>query len=416
MRFPILDIDNWKEINATLGRNKTRTFLTAFGIFWGTAILAILWGASNGFEALLRSQFEGFATNMGIVWANRTSIPYQGLEKGRRWDITTGDIEAIKRVNGIEYVVPNVSRWNSVAQYGTKHTTIRGKGTTPEYERLVEPIIISGRFINNADISAARKVCTIGKRVATELFGSEDPVGKNVSIDGIYYKIVGVVTDRTENMNLNGRLDESAVIPLPVAMLSMNRGDKIDMIAYTAHQGVNVADVQTDINRILQRNHILSADDRKAVAFMDVSSMFAMVDNLFAGVTILALFVGLGTLLAGIIGVGNIMWVIVKERTHEIGIRRAIGAKPRDIMLQILMEGMVMTLIAGLAGICLATLVLGVAQAAGIGPGGSEVPFQMKFHHAVIIMAVFTLLGTSAGIIPSLKALRIKPVEAINDK
>lgn len=235
-----------------------------------------------------------------------------------------------------------------------------------------------------------------------------------MSVAGIYYKVVGVAGERSENMSINGSLDQSITIPLSTMRGAYNLGDEVELALFLAHDGVKMADVRPRIERILRSHHPIHPDDRKAIGFMDISEVFAMVDNLFTGINLLAIFVGVSTLLAGIIGIGNIMWVIVKERTQEIGIRRAIGAKPRDIIVQILSEGMALTVIAGVAGICFAAGVLYVVES--FGPSGGSVRWQLSFTHAMIIMVTFTLLGTAAGIIPAIKAMRIKPVEAINDK
>lgn len=190
--------------------------------------------------------------------------------------------------------------------------------------------------------------------MAGELFGDQPPIGENVSVAGIYYKVVGVAGERSENMSINGSLDQSITIPLSTMRGAYNLGDEVELALFLAHDGVKMADVRPRIERILRSHHPIHPDDRKAIGFMDISEVFAMVDNLFTGINLLAIFVGVSTLLAGIIGIGNIMWVIVKERTQEIGIRRAIGAKPRDIIVQILSEGMALTVIAGVAGICFA--------------------------------------------------------------
>jgi len=409
MKNPIFDIENWKEIFTTLSRNKTRTFLTAFGIFWGTAMLGMLLGGAKGMESQMRAQFEGFATNTAFVMAGRTSMPYKGFKKGNYWELTWTDVNNIRRIPGVEIASATNSTWGVSAVYEQKHTSTQIQGVEPSYVQINEPIIYSGRFINDADEATARKVCVIGKRVAADLFGADSPIGKNIAVNGIYYKVVGVCGSRSD-VNINGNLDEGVCIPLTTMQQAYNMGDKVGLLMMLADNGYRFSELRPKIERTIRQNHPIHPDDKKAMWFIDISEQFEMVDNLFFGLSLLAGFVGAGTLLAGVIGVGNIMWVIVKERTQEIGIRRAIGAKPRDIIVQILSESVVLTFIAGMGGICFSVLVLYAAEMLF---GGS---FQLAFRQAVGILVAFAVLGTAAGIIPSLKAMRIKPIEAINDK
>lgn len=415
MKNPIFDIDNWKEITATLSRNKTRTFLTAFGIFWGTAMLAMLWGGAQGLQDVLRRQFSGFATNTALVHSNPITMPYRGYSKGMWWTVTQSDVNNIRKsVSGIDALTPIATRSTNAA-FGSKTVSSRIQGVSSEYPKINEPIIYGGRFINEADEYNDRKVCVIGKRIADELFRGDDPVGKFISMDNIYYRVVGVAGQKSE-LNINGRLDDMVVVPISMMRRAYNLGNNIDFMLFTAKQGVRPSDLQPKIERILRAAHPIHPDDTQAIRFMDISKEFEMVDNMFTGVDILVLFVGLGSLMAGIIGVGNIMWIIVKERTQEIGIRRAIGAKPRDIIMQILSESVVLTIVAGTAGICFAVLILSAVAHGSADETGEMARFQLTFMNAIYILILFLSLGTAAGIIPAIKAMRIKPIEALNDK
>ena len=415
MRNPLFDIENWKEIGATLSRNKTRTFLTAFGIFWGTAMLAMLWGGAQGLQSIMRNKFAGFATNTAIMFPETTGMPYKGFNKGLAWKLTRNDLDNIKnKVPGVEDLTCMESKSPITANYGRRHTSTTIQGVESTYSKINEPIIYEGRFLNMADCANERKVCVLGKRVANDLFGEDSPIGKNIEIDGIYYHVVGVSGQRTE-LQLNQRLDQSVVIPYPTMCRAYNLGDDVDATVLLFKHGYKPEEVRPAIERILKAAHPIHPEDKKAIQFFDISEIFEDIDNLFVGISLLALFVGIGTLLAGIIGVGNIMWVIVKERTQEIGIRRAIGAKPRDIIVQILSESMVMTSVAGIAGICFAVMVLGVAELI-LDNGAWHPQFQLSFTKAMAIMGTFMVLGTLAGTIPATKAMRIKPIEAINDK
>ncbi len=415
MRIRIFDIENWHEIGTTLSRNKTRTFLTAFGIFWGTAMLALLLGGAGGLEGMLKRNFEGFSTNMGGCFTQRTTVSFRGFNKGRLWDLTDHDIAMIRRSCPIIDRSTTLSSTGGTIKYGTKSSVSQIQGVESDFFRIVLPVVNAGRVLNESDDSQMKKVALIGKNIASELFGDDDPIGKYISVNGVYFLVVGVVS-QTSEATLNGRLEDSVVLPSTTYRHTFNTGDKIGAFVYTALQGHSPDELQPTIRRIASANHYISPDDDAAITFINISEAFNMVDKLFLGINLLALFVGTGTLLAGIIGVGNIMWIIVKERTQEIGIRRAIGAKPRDIIAQILSESMVLTSIAGLAGICLATAVLYITDRMTYDPVLGSAHFQMTFSGAILIMATFLLLGTAAGLIPAVKAMRIKPIEALNDK
>ncbi len=417
MTLAIFDLDNWREIGATLSRNKTRTFLTAFGIFWGTAMLAMLHGGAIGLAGTMSRNFEGFATNMAGIIPGETSISYKGFNKGMRWSLTTDDVERARRMSqGIDLTTMIIGRYASMG-YGSKSTSGQLTGATPDFWHVQEVRLIAGRLLNEADERTKAKSVIIGKNVSDEIFGPNPQVaiGKYVNINGMYYKCVGVAAQKSE-ASINGRVDDSAYIPLSTMQLNYNTGNKIDFMLFTAKPGYLPKDVVPDIRRAICAGHPIHPDDEKAFWVIDISEMFEMVGNIFTGIDLLALFVGAGTLMAGIIGVGNIMWIIVRERTREIGIRRAIGAKPRDIIVQILSESMVLTAVAGTAGISFACLVLYVADRMTAAPGMAEAGFQLGFGAAVSILVIFLLLGTVAGLIPAVKAMRIKPVEAMKDK
>lgn len=416
LKTPLFDWENWREIGVTLARNKTRTFMTAFGIFWGTAMLAMLLGGASGLEAMLRYNFNGFATNTAVMFAERTTMSHNGYNKGTSWYITTTDVDNIRKgIPELKAVSANES-FSATVAYRTLHDDCTIIGADSEYPKVFEPIVYSGRFINAGDDLTDRKVCVIGKNVADKLFGSESPIGKHISIRGIYFKIVGVV-GQTSEISVGGRLDESVVIPINLARRAFNMGNNVGGLMIVAPDGTTPSDFRNRIQHILSSSHPpVSQDDLNAMFFMDVSEQFKMVDNLFLGITLLALFVGVGTLMAGVIGVGNIMWVIVKERTQEIGIRRAIGAKPRDIITQVLSEGVVLTLVAGLAGISFAAIVLYAVAQITVRPDGTILAFQLSFSTAVKILLAFVVLGTAAGFIPAWRAMKIKPIEALNDE
>jgi len=418
MKLTIFDKENWKEIGATLARNKTRTFLTGFGIFWGVAMLAMLMGGAKGGEDLLKRIFAGFATNSGAMIPDQTTIPYKGYQKGRLWQMNMADVELLRQsFPEMKAIIPTFQKWGSSFKHGKNSYSGQVIGAGPDYIDIQNPIIYSGRFINDADDAGERKVVVIGKKVAAQLFpGITTPEGQMIDVNGVAFSVIGVAGDPSE-IHLNGSLDESVIVPASTFRRTNGYGDKVDFVMMVAEDNVKLSEVIPRMRRMINRRHDIHPNDEGALWVINIAEKFEQIDKLFTGVDLLALFIGISTLLAGVIGIGNIMWVIVKERTQEIGIRRAIGAKPRDIIVQVLSEGTALTMISGLAGMSLAALILGVLHSVNNPPDAvSEVHFQMSFVSAISILAIFMVLGILAGIIPSIKAMRIKPIEAINSK
>lgn len=415
MRLTIFTLENWREIGATLSRNKTRTLLTAFGIFWGTAMLAMLWGGAHGLEGLMMRNFSGFTTNMAAVIPGSRSIPYKGFQKGSSYSMTMSDVELIRRTAPAIDHSSAITATSATAVYGTKTTQGQVIGIEPDYPNIMTPVIDAGRFINEADERDSRKVVVVGRNRASALFGNDEPVGKYISLGGVYFRVIGVAAQLSE-ASIAGKIDDSFIIPASTLRLTYNLGDKIHFFVFSAPQGHSPMENKETIVKVLSNAHALAPADESAVWFMDVSEQFAQVDGLFLGIGILALFVGLGSLMAGVIGVGNIMWIIVKERTHEFGVRRAIGAKPADITVQVLSESVLLTLVAGIAGVAFATIVLGLADMLTADPILGKAGFEISFATAVAIVVAFFILGSAAGTLPAVKAMKIKPIEAIRDK
>lgn len=416
MKTSIFDIENWREIGATLARNKTRTFLTAFGIFWGTAMLAMLWGGARGFEGVMRRNFAGLSTNLAGVVPDSRTVSYKGFNKGTRWSLTTEDIEVIRKLAPAIESSSEVNNWGGTVAYGSKSTSdINLIGVESTYADIMAPVIHEGRFINNSDVNNQRKVMVLGKNVATTLFGNDSPVGKYVKSNGMYFLVIGVASQLSD-ASIGGNITDGVVVPSSTLRGVYHSGNKVDFFVFTAPPGRSPMENKTVIKRILSSAHSISPDDDGAIFFIDAAEMFEMIDNVFTGIQLLAFFVGLGSLFAGVIGVGNIMWIVVKERTHEFGIRRAIGAKPRDITVQVLSESIVLTLIAGVSGVCFATLVLGIADHVTYNELLGNAGFALPFKAALMIVGAFFILGSLAGTLPAIKAMKIKPIEAINDK
>ena len=411
------DLDTFNEILLTITRNKTRSLLTAFGVFWGIFMLVTLMGGGNGFKTLMSSNFDGFAQNSAFVWPQRTGEAYKGFRKGRWWNLEQTDIQRVRRIEGVDIVTCLQNRWGATAVYQDKKSeSVVIKGLYPEYDFIEKQKVKYGRFINDIDILEKRKVCFIGKKVSEELFGKDvDPCGKLIKADGIYYQVIGMAGDTSGNIQISGSADESIAIPFSTYAATYNIGGDIGLMCLTMKPGYKVTEVQPHIESVVKQYHLLHPDDTQCMQFLNAEALFSMVDSLFKSINLLIWMIGLGTLISGVIGVSNIMMVTVKERTTEIGIRRAIGATPRTIMEQILTESMVLTLIAGMAGISFSVFIL---QMMNMGMESSNLPadFQVSFGMAIGAAIMVMALGITAGIAPAYRAMNIKPIEAIRDE
>lgn len=414
-----IDTDSFREILDSILRNRSRSILTGFGVFWGVFMLMLLTGGSQGFKELLNKNFEGFAQNTCIAFANETSKPYKGFMKGRIWDMTYDDVDRLKAfMPELETVSPTVSLWNQEVargEYSFSSGVIRG--SRADYYNIETPRIKYGRFLNEADLAQERKVCVLGKKVYNTLFPEGgDPCGQRVRISGTYYSIIGVDWRDRGGISINGSADELVTIPLTVAVKAYNLGNNIQLLAFTAKPGFTMSDLTPRVREILARAHYFDPTDEQALFLLNTQLIFGIVDNLFKGINFLVWLIGLGTLLAGVIGVSNIMMVSVKERTTEIGIRRAIGATPRQILGQIISESIVLTLVAGMGGIVLSVLILAGVEAGMTEDGILKAAFQVPFGTAVLAASLLTVLGVVAGLMPASRAMQIKPVDAMRDE
>lgn len=410
-----IDRDQWSEIADSLLRNKTRAFLTAFGIFWGIFMLLLLMGGGRGMESMLANNFSGFATNSGFIVSEHTEKPYQGFRKGRYWNLVLDDVARLRNtVQGADIVTPTVNFWGINVYRGTHRCEGSIVGQYPEYSIVDDPMIAKGRDINAIDVAQCRKVCVIGSRIQEELFApGEDPCGQSVRIDDIYYTIVGISGKEEGGMSLGGNATTMVRIPYPTIQHTYNIGQTVHMLCLTAHKGYPMSQVQEQAAAVIKRVHHIHPDDRQAVTTINAEAMFSMMEELFDGISILVWMIGIGTLLGGIIGVSNIMMVTVKERTTEIGIRRAIGATSTDILFMVMSESIVLTLLAGMSGISLAVLILHIVE--NVQTAGSGV-FQISFGMAVGAAFTLSLLGVLAGLAPAFRAMHIKPVDAMREE
>ena len=415
-----IDLDSYREILDTLTRNKSRSFLTGFGVFWGVFMLVALMGGGQGLQELLEKNFEGFAQNTVFIWPQQTTKAYKGFRKGRWWSMDQKDIGRLRqRVPELDVIAPVLfSPWgrSNTAYFGDQKTSPRIQGTSPEYALVVAPKLYYGRYINEMDIKERRKVCVLGKKIYKDLFkDGGDPCGKKIRIDSTYYEVIGVDYAST-NMNINGRAEEKVTLPMTLLQETYNRGNQVDMLVATGRKGVVMSKLSDRIREAVTMAHFVDPTDEKGATVFNTEVLFQMLDNLFRGVNFLVWLVGLGTLLAGAIGVSNIMMVTVRERTTEIGIRRAIGATPRMILSQIISESIVLTLVAGMSGILFGVLILQMLEMGNTEDGIVMAHFQIGFWTAIFCAFVVSSLGVLAGLAPAARAMSIKPVDAMRDE
>ena len=415
MRF---DLDTYKEILDTITRNKSRSLLTGFGVFWGVFMLIVLMGGGQVLKELLQANFSGFATNTAVIWAQNTTKPYKGFNKGRSWQMEEKDLERLRqRMPELDVITPLLFGGRKNVVFADKSFSGSAQGVNSDYAKVSVPKMFYGRYINDMDVRQQRKVCVIGKQIYKNLFpGGGDPCGKTVRVDSTYYTVVGVDYRSGNGVDLGGQADETITLPLSVLRTAYNRGTAVDIIAVTGNKGVVMSKLSQRMRETIARAHSIDPTDEKGLMVFNTEVLFQMLDNLFNGVNFLIWLVGIGTLLAGAIGVSNIMMVTVKERTIEIGIRRAIGATPRMILSQIISESIILTLVAGMSGIIFGVAILQLIELANTTDGVLAAHFQVNFWTAIFSALLISLLGGLAGLAPAWRAMSIKPVDAMRDE
>lgn len=427
----LFDRDNWQEIWVTLTRNKLRSILTGFGVFWGIFMLVILVGIGGGFEKGVKKNFEGIASNACFFFNGRTSEPYKGYRKGRQWNMNNRDLELLsQKAKTVEYLSP------MLFGASTDKNTVRGQksgsysvvGVYPANFIIQKQKLLYGRVINDMDIANNRKTCVIGIEVYETLFDKgENPLGTYIRANGIYFQVVGVVTPESENMNMGSNPKETVYVPFSTMQKAFNQGDIIHFLSCTVKPGFPAKMAEDEVKTILKAAHDISPTDEKAIGSFSTEEIFNMFDMLFKGVTFLIWIVGVGALLSGIIGISNIMLVTVRERTREIGVRRAIGAKPTEIMGQIMTESFVLTAIFGFLGLVVGVLLLSSADyliTTGLLEEMTDGEVSLTMFESLIIpldvavsaTILLLLSGVAAGLIPAIRALSIKPIDAIRDE
>jgi putative ABC transport system permease protein len=413
------DRDTWQEIWGTIKKNKLRTGLTALGIFWGVFMLVLLLGLGNGLETGVFRNFGNGITNVMYVFTGRTDKPYKGLKPGRYVRLMIDDLYAVRQVPGVKDVIGYISRNDVRINYRTEGGDYEVKGEFPESLEMSGYAVEEGRYINQRDLDEARKVVVLGSRVKEELFGNQLATGKHVTIRGIDFTVVGVFT-RIDIKEWNISDLEAAIIPIHTAYNTLGvQIDRLFNLAVRPEDNVRVASIEQPIRDLLKVRHTIAPDDQSAIGGFNLEEEFLQVKNLFFGIKSLLWFVGIGTLIAGIVGVSNIMLITVKERTKEIGIRKALGAPPSSIVSMILTESVSITALAGYMGLLLATGFIALINFIMTSQGIENQNFaDPKVNVTVAVSALLFLIfsGALAGFIPALIASRVDPVIALKDE
>lgn len=419
MMSGIFDRDKWQEIFATMAKNKLRTLLTALGVFWGIFMLVFLLGMGRGLENGVYRDFGARAKNIMYVWTSRTSLPYQGFKAGRIVSLDLEDIEILKeKVEELDMIAPRneIGQHPVVYKLNSGEYTVRGELTDMPIIEAFE--IVSGRYINESDVEFAKKSVVIGRTVSKELFGKEDPVGKHLTIRGVDFMVVGVFGPAQIKEWTRSDM-ESVVIPLSTMSRAFGTGEKVDYMVCSAKPGFQVALMEPKIRAVLKELNTIHPDDPQGIGGFNLEEEFQQVQSLFLGIKLFLWFVGIGTLVAGIIGVSNIMLIIVKERTKEIGIRKALGATPRSIINLILTESVFITALSGYLGMILGTFLIGgisyLLRANNIETENFYNP-QVNMYVGIVAVSVLVISGLVAGLIPAMQAAKVNPVEALKDE
>ena len=412
--------DRWDEILEALSANKFRTFLTAFGVFWGITILVLLLALTNGLRNGVTADFGNFATNSMFMWTQQTSMSYKGLPKGRRFQYKLGDVEALKsEIPELKYVSPRLqlggySGGNNVTR-GTKTGAFQINGDYPEFINQQPMDITSGRFISYSDINVNRKSCVIGTDVVKGLYDKgEDPLGTFLKINGVNFMVVG--TFKASNSQGDQEEDANTIfVPFTSFGQAFNSGDNVGWMALTAEDGISITSLKPRIFEIIKARHKIDPKDDRAIGNFDLSEAFGRVNGLFSILGFVGYFVGSLVLMSGIIGISNIMLIVVKERTKEIGVRRALGATPWMIKSQILQESLLLTIASGMVGISFAAGVIWVMNYILDSSGPVDNFANPSVSMSVVFIALFILVvsGLLAGLIPANSATKMKPVDAL---
>ena len=420
----IFDKDTWQEIFGSIGQNKLRTAITIIGVLWGIFLYILLSGIAKGVDNGFEQRFERISSNSLFVWTQNTSIPYSGFKIDRKWNIKLNDVETLKmEIPEIKNIAPRIQKGNWGSQ-GASVTNGKRNGIYNIYGDYPILKVVSqkdiydgGRFINHLDIKEERKVCVIGERTKKELFSDDiNPIGKYININNIYFKVIGIHKFVDEG---GGSFADDGDIHVPFSTFKRlyNTGDIVGFLLIAGFDDVDILKVERKVKNLLKKIHSVHPDDERAIGAFNLGALFTRIKNFANGMSFISLVIGVATIIAGVIGIGNILLISVKERTKEIGIRRAIGASPNHIRKQIILESVFLTVVAGIIGIILGAFVLYVINIAT--QNLEDIPFTnatvpLNYIFAALLMMIG--LGTLIGFVPAEKAISIRPIDALRDE
>lgn len=441
----MFDLDKWQEILATMRKNKLRTILTAFGVFWGIFMLVVLLGAGNGMKHGIQREFADQAQNSLWLWGGKTSMAFKGMKPGREVSFTNEDSQSLEyQIPGVDKMAPRTFFWGEYTlSYKDKNGSYQIHGVNREYLAINGSHMIAGRNLNPIDMKERRKVIVLGKRVKDVLFGEDMPiddvVGKYIKlmvlqkkkpeasaataastevkadsnkVAGIYFQVVGIFT----NKGNQGRMEERSVMPITTLQSTFNMYNRVHSIALTTEKGVRVSQIQGRVKQMLAGKHQFDVKDEQALEMNNNEENYERFMGLFDGIAVFVWFISLCTLIAGIVGVSNIMLIIIKERTKEIGIRKAIGATPFSIVSLVIQESIIITAVAGYLGFLAG---VGLLELIGyfISKANNEIRYftypEVNLNLVFVAIGVLVLAGALAGLFPAMKAANIKPIDAL---
>ena len=413
--------DTWDEIFSSINKNRVRTILTVIGVLWGIFVYIAMSGAAKGLDNGFERQFESVAMNSLFAWSQSTSKPYKGFKTGRRIQLKLSDVEVLKkRVPEIQYIAPR----NATGVFGgSPALTVKGQksgnynvyGDFPVYTKIAtKKIFDQGRFINQSDIDFDRRVCIIGERTKRELFeDSEEAVGSFLRINGIYFRVVGV-----HKFVPGGGFESDGDIFIPFTTFNKlyNKADGVDFMSIAAFDDADIIQVEKDVKTVLKSIHQVDPTDERAFGSFNLGEVFGRIKGFANGLTFLSLVIGIATILAGVIGIGNILLISVKERTKELGVRRALGATPSEVRNLILLESVFLTVISGVMGIILGAGTLSLFNRL---TKDTDFPYTnptVPIPYVLGALVLMVVLGTLIGLIPAQRAVSIRPIEALREE
>ncbi|MEM8525550.1 MAG: ABC transporter permease [Bacteroidota bacterium] len=410
--------EGWQEITETIRRHKLRTFLTGLGIWWGVFMLVMLMGSGKGLKNGVFSQIGDQAVNSIYIWGQRTSLPYAGFQPGRSVNLNTDDVQAIRSgfSKEVEYLAPRLYIGSESFTVGQLQADYEVRGEFPDMIKIEPMKVKEGRFINASDLDNRRKIVVIGKEVAKLLFPDQKSIGEYLEIRGSKYQIVGVV----ESSSKGGKRqedEESIMMPLTTAQQVISAPNTVHYMVATVNKGISSLELEERLKLLLKNRHDVDPEDVEGVGSFNLEEEFKKISGLFLGIEVLIWIVGIGSLIAGVVGVGNIMLISVKERTQEIGLRKALGATPRSIASSFIIETILITLIAGYLGLVSS---IGVVYLINLAVQGSDSDFfatpEVELYVGLGAIFILVLCSVVVGLIPAMKAARMNPVEALRDE